>query len=218
MPTPPLLIDAHAPDLRSKVRDLLPVPGYCIFIDIVGSTAMKQRGIHDWISMIHNAFANAQTFLLLFQPLKGIGDELMYYIEEADLNSTRYSPLQLFDWLFQIATVQAPSFPPVKVVAGFCSSVYPMTFLEGSRDYYGLDIDRVARLKGPDLEPPVQEGEVIIDDVFYQRVSEHYNIIGNQGDFLSVESLTGPTVHKVKGISQMISIYRASRPTSRDSR
>src|SRR5215813_6367037 len=142
MPTNPLLIDAGDHDLKTKLDALAPSPGYCIFIDIVGSTAMKQKSMREWVALIHNCFANARTFISIFKPLKGIGDELMYFIEEADLETSRETPLQIYDALFQIATDTSPGFPAAKIVAAYCSSVFPMTFIAGARDYYGIDVDR----------------------------------------------------------------------------
>ena len=83
------------------------------------------------------------------------------------------------------------------------------TFLEGSRDYYGIDIDRADRLKGGDIEPKLKEREVIIDREMYRRVMDSYNRIGNKDDFSSVLKLHGPTSHMAKGIPDAIEIYRA---------
>lgn len=208
MPTPPLLIDANNPNLRAEVTGLRPVPGYCIFIDIVGSTQMKQKGLLEWVALIHNGFANAATFLSSFPPLKGIGDELMYYIEEADLAASGYTAMQVFDGLYQMAKEGDASFPPVKIVAAYCTSVYPITFIAGARDYYGIDIDRAARLKGDSIKPSICEREVIIDEAMYQRIRESYNRAGNKDQFKGVPKLQGPTSHTAKGIPEPISIYR----------
>jgi hypothetical protein len=208
MPTSPLLINPNNPNLMAEVDTLVPVPGYCIFIDIVGSTLMKQRGIREWTGLIHNGFANARTFLDAFRPLKGIGDELMYYIEEADLVSSGYSAMQVFDGLYQIANESNTSFPATKIVAAYCTSVYAMTFLPGAHDYYGIDIDRAARLKGGCISPSIREKEVIIDDQMYDRVRACYDKAGNQSQFASVLQLRGPTSHTAKGIPNAIPIYR----------
>jgi len=208
MPTTPLLIDANNPNLRNELQGLSNVPGYCIFIDIVGSTQMKQKGLFEWVALIHNGFANAGTLLSSFPPLKGIGDELMYYIEEADLAASGYTAMQVFDGLYQMAKESRDSFPLVKIVAAYCTSVYPITFIAGARDYYGIDIDRAARLKGGSIEPSLKEREVIIDEAMYKCVRESYDRAGNKSQFSSVLELQGPTVHAAKGIPEPISIYR----------
>ena len=208
MPTPPLLIGANNPNLKEEVDALVQAPGYCIFIDIVGSTLMKQRNIRNWIALIHNGFANAGTFFDAFRPLKGIGDELMYYIEEADLVSSGYSAMQVFDGLYQIANESDASYPATKIVAAYCTSVYAMTFIPGARDYYGIDIDRASRLKGDCISPSLREKEVIIDDQMYGRVRACYDRAGHPPQFASVLQLRGPTSHTAKGIPNAISIYR----------
>lgn len=183
MPTNPLLINPSNPNLMSMVSSLSPTPGYCIFIDIVGSTAMKQNNIQDWVALIHNSFANAIAFLNVFSPLKGIGDELMFFIEDRDLATTGETPLQIYDGLFQVATDMKPAFPPTKIVAAYCTSAYPMTFISGAQDYYGIDIDRAARLKN--IKPGPYEREVVIDSEMYLRVKSHYDASGNKHQFLS---------------------------------
>ena len=60
MPTEPLLINKNDANLMSNVDKLQAVAGYCIFIDIVGSTAMKQRSIREWVVMIYNGFVTIQ--------------------------------------------------------------------------------------------------------------------------------------------------------------
>lgn len=208
MPTRPLLIDAKNSNLKADVDALEPVPGYCIFIDIVGSALLKQGSIYNWIALIHNGFANAGTFLNTFPPLKGIGDELMYYIEKDDLENNGYSVMQLFDALYQIANEQDTSYPATKIVAAYCESVYAMTFLPGARDYYGIDIDLAARLKGACISPSLRDKEVIIDGKMYQHVMKCYKNAGNQSQFASCLQLRGPTLHSAKGIPNQISIYR----------
>jgi len=201
-----LLIDACDPNLRQKVISLATTPGYCIFIDIVGSTRMKQLGIQRWVAHIHNTFANAGLFLSTFRPLKAIGDELMYFVEESDMIALRESPLSLFDNLFKIAADRSESTPPTKIVAAYCTSVYPLTFFPYAQDYYGLDIDRTARIMG--IRPALREREVAIDADFHTRLVAAYDATGNKEDFPSVRKLGGPCSQKVKGIPANLVFYR----------
>ena len=206
MPTDPLIIDPADPNLMNAVRSLSTTPGYCIFIDIVGSTAMKQRDIHEWVALIHNCFANSTMFLNVFRPLKSIGDELMFFIEDRDLATTGETPLQIYDGLYQVATDMSSAFPPTKIVAAYCTSVYPMTFIRGTRDYYGIDVDRAARLKS--IKPRPRERELVIDSEMYLRVKSHYDASGNQHQFSSFLALKGPAEHHAKGIPQPLQVYR----------
>lgn len=207
MAAEPLLIDPFEnPDLKEKVATLGPTPGYCIFIDIVGSTAMKQSGIHSWVAKIYNCFADADSFFGEFKPLKSIGDELMYFIEEADLVEKGESALYLYDSLFQIAENTKESYPETKICAAFCSSVYPLTFLKGTKDYYGIDIDRAARLKGNEVN--IESRQIVIDAGMHERVIQAASLIANSGQFSSLAGIKEAEVFEAKGISDPIRFYR----------
>ena len=204
MATECLLIDANDPKLTEKVEALKPTPGLCIFLDITGSTAMKSAGIKEWVSKIYNCFENSKGFLSKFQPVKSIGDALMFYVEEVDL-AKRLTPLQAYDALWQIATETGAEFPNVKIGAVWCEDVYAITFLPGSRDYYGIDIDMTAR-----IQHEAKSREVAIDARFHDRVMHSYNAIGNQEQFESVRKLRGPEELELKGIPGKVTIYRGS--------
>src|SRR6266404_1311043 len=162
MPSECLYINPEEQNFRDRVDKLAPTPGYCVFVDIAGSTEMKQQGLRNWIAFIHNGFSNANLFLAPFAPLKGIGDELMYYIEDIDLQGN--NALQIYDGLWQTATEQdSKFFKDVKIVAARCQEVYPITFIRGNRDYYGVDIDLTARLKDKAVAK-----QVVIDSRFHE--------------------------------------------------
>lgn len=206
MPSDCLHINFSNAGLKQKLEALQPTPGFCIFVDITGSTAMKAEGLREWVAFIHNFFRNCEFFLSPFGILKGIGDEAMIYIEETDLTASGYDPLQIFDALWQIATENDPRLPTVKIGAAYCTQVYPITFLAGSRDYYGVDIDLAARLKG--LAAPKS---IVINDKFREKVMDGYRPIANQEQFKSVATLQGPESCAVNGIPGTVTIYRASR-------
>src|SRR5260370_42020617 len=111
-----LLFDPNDPALKAKILSLQPSTGYCIFIDVVGSTKVKDETLPQWASRIYNTFTLARSFLpLQFQPLKGIGDALMFYITEDDLEKTGEVPLQLFHGLFSITAEEEEIFEKVKI-------------------------------------------------------------------------------------------------------
>lgn len=204
MPSPCLLISPSNPNLKADVQALAKTPGICIFIDITGSTQMKCGSLKEWIAKIHNCFANAATFVPpQFVPIKSIGDALMYFIEEPDLASTGYTPMQIYEGLWQMATETATEFPEVKIGAAWCEEVYPITFFDGNRDYYGIDIDLTAR-----LQSLAKSKEVVIDSRLRDKVLEHYSIAGNPDDFVGVRKLEGPEECSPKGIPHTVRIYR----------
>jgi len=205
MPTPSILIDPSKPGMRQQVDSLAPTPGYCVFIDIVGSTAMKQKGMREWIALIYNCFANSHFFLDQFSPIKAIGDALMFYIEIPDLKQSGYTPLQIFDGLWQLATESDPNFPAVKIGAARCEKAYSLTFLRGNQDYYGIDVDMTAR-----LQSIAAEREIVIEQKFYDDISADYQGIGNQEQFESYRALRGPVPEPLKGIPDKINAYRAA--------
>lgn len=206
MPTKPIFIDARVDGLKSQIENMLPTPGYCIFIDVVGSTEMKQKTLPNWIALIHNSFALSGAFMDRFRPLKAIGDELMYFIEEADLEGLGETPLTIFNKLYQIISDLRDDNPPTKIVAAYCSSVYPLTFIQGTPDYYGIGIDRSARLWS--IKPAPIERELVMDADMYSKVKLEYDKIGNKGQFQSFTQLTGPFEFSAKGIPHPIEYYR----------
>ena len=58
--TTSIWIDPAKPEIIDSLR---PSPGFCIFIDIVGSAKLKEHGIRKWVAFIHNCFGNARLFL-----------------------------------------------------------------------------------------------------------------------------------------------------------
>jgi class 3 adenylate cyclase len=195
-------IDPRDPEIRAKIINIQRVPGICIFIDITGSSQMKCSDAKEWISKIHNCFSNCRTLLHPFTPIKSIGDALMYYIESDELLLRGYSSLlPIYDGLWQIATEKAPSFPEVRIGAAWCEEVYPITFQQGTRDYYGLDIDLAAR-----LQSTAESKEVVIDFHFYEKMLQTAKVPPSQ--YISFRRLIGPEKVSLKGIPQKALIYR----------
>lgn len=209
MPTPCLFIDLADSDLKSKVEAMQKTPGICIFIDITGSAQMKSVGLKQWIAKFINCFANSKATLpSQFRPIKIIGDALMYYIEESDLIRSGYTALQIYDDLWQIAAETGADYPEVKIGAAWCDDAYSITFLPGSRDYYGIDIDLTAR-----IQAIAASKEVVIDARLHRRVLENYQVTGNKEQFESVPLLRGPETKELKGIPGIVTIYRGSKRT-----
>lgn len=207
MPTPSYWFNANNPSLKHDLENLPRVPGYCVFLDITGSTDMKQAGILHWAPRIHNCFANATSFLSPFATLKCIGDELMYYIEESDLLKSGYSPMQIFDNLWQVANEAGPEFPEVKIGAAYCTDVYSLTFFKGHQDYYGIDIDMTARLRAA----ATASRQIVINRRFHDAIRQRHTNAGNGEQFdESFLSLKGPESITLKGVPGEVEVFRSN--------
>jgi class 3 adenylate cyclase len=134
--------------------------------------------------------------------VKSIGDALMYYIELSDLKQSGYAPLQIFDGLWQTATETDSRFPAVKIGAARCDHIYALTFLRGSQDYYGADIDMTAR-----LQSLARERQVVIERRLFDELAADYHRIGNQNQFGSFRSLRGPKSERLKGFPSAIEVF-----------
>jgi hypothetical protein len=185
--------------LIADIQALRPTPGTCIFIDVTGSTAMKNtRTTTQWLLLLSNCFSDSKSYLSPFPLLKTIGDELMYYIEDSDLAAAGYNHFQVYDNLWQIAVQQSGLYPDVKISAAWCDDVYPVTFIPGQQDYYGLGIDQTARLKG-EAKPK----EVVIDEQLHQRVMQYEHALDHE----SIKKLQGPRSVQPSGIASPVNLY-----------
>ena len=60
-----LYIHPNVPGFKERIENLCPTYGYCFFIDIVGSTELKDQHLSKWISFIYNTFSNIEVFCFL---------------------------------------------------------------------------------------------------------------------------------------------------------
>lgn len=163
--------------IKQLFNNLKKTPGYCVFIDICNSTQLKDTEIHKWIIRIKNTFSWAQSFFP-FKVLKGIGDELMFYIPEEKLNWLKdnkpvsyFSPSQMLQALHEFAKNKDYQ-EPVKIAICYCEDVYHITFIENVDDYYGKDIDLAARLMRDS-----SKNSIIMNKKFFEIIkSEHENL------------------------------------------
>ncbi|MCK4445603.1 MAG: hypothetical protein KAW56_00815 [Candidatus Marinimicrobia bacterium] len=197
-------------DMKSIIENLLPTSGYCIFIDIVGSTQMKEKSTKNWILAIYNTFINNLTYLHRYwPPLKSLGDELMFYIPEFRIKNNQENDLIIFSDLINLLTDKKLVddydlyFRDIKIAACYCKDAYDITFIEGKDDIYGKDIDLTARLASI-----VDCGELIINKEFYDRISGDYSVTGNKEQFSEFEKLVGPWPQKFKGFKESIDVYK----------
>jgi len=197
-----LYFDTSDPGLKAKLEALVPTPGYCVFIDISGSTQMKDQELFHWATLIHNAFANVRTFMPTSAfPLKCLGDALMYFIPKTQPAQASDVPLQLFAGLASIVDDRDPIFPQQKaaVVSG---RAYELTFIQGQDDVYGKDIDLAARLLSR-----ARSREVLLNRAFYDEVRAAYKRTRSTERFQQVERIRHLGPLDVRGFATRVEAF-----------
>ncbi|HEX9198169.1 MAG TPA: hypothetical protein VF865_01315 [Acidobacteriaceae bacterium] len=196
--------DPNDRQLKQKLADLSPTPGYCVFVDIVDSTPLKDQGIMKWAPYIHNTFVNTVVFLPPgMVPLKCLGDALMFFLPEGKLAASGHNALHLFDGLAQIVQDTDPLTKNTKAAAVFCTSeAFELTFTPAMPDVYGKDIDLAARLLAQ-----ARPRELVMNGPFVDRVRTAYSQTGNQEQFSVVLKITGPVPKPLKGFAAPVDTY-----------
>ena len=177
--------------------------------DIVGSTAIKDRDVREWIRLLANTFNNIRAWT---EPrfLKTVGDMLMFWFPDAQFYATT-SPLTLIQGLDDMNRhKKAKLFLPVRAAVTRCSEAYEISFMRSGDDVYGKDIDLTARLL--DM---ASEGEIVMNDAFHQVLQGQYEVCGNKHEFQVVERIKGPWTVQFRGFSDPVRVFkvRAHRAT-----
>lgn len=200
-----LYIDYSDAKLESQLRTLKPTPGYCVFIDISNSTALKVKDLIQWILLIKNTFQSIGGFLA--PPcylLKCLGDALMFFIPEAGLQQMGHTPLTFFDALCMIVKEREDYRLDVKIGVVFSEQVYSIAFFPGSEDVYGKDIDLASR-----LQSAAKTRQIVMNPTFYQKVHAEYDKCGNkEEDFGCVRMIVGPIKEPVKGFQEPVDVFK----------
>lgn len=189
-----LYADPHDTDLRRKLGALAPVPGYCICVDLVGSTGLKRAGLDAWVAATLEAFACVQSCLYAkFPPIKSIGDALMFFIPAETMRGE--SAASLLAACCDMAMEHRIS-TATRIAGILCEEAYPITFMAGRPDYHGRDIDvafRLLELAGP--------REVVIDQRFWKAASA-------AGGAALTQRFRGPWPVAIRGLSDRREIYK----------
>ena len=166
--------DPHSEEMLKTLEQIPKFPGFCFFMDINRSTDIKyQGGLSDWGRKLNNTFNNL-LYANHFQQhvVKGIGDEMMLFIPEAELkaksaNNNCYALLEdIYAALFLISNHPDPDlYLKCKVAIHYCTEVYNITFFEGANDYYGSDVDLTARLMTKCIS-----NRIVLSERFYNMV------------------------------------------------
>jgi hypothetical protein len=192
------------PDIEQKVRSLPLTPGYCVFVDIAGSTKMKDEALYRWASKTYNAFVKVQMFMPVGSfPLKSMGDALLYFIPKA--HDSRRLPLTLFAGLASVVDDPDPIFPEQKaaVVSG---AAYQLTFIRDRPDVYGKDIDLAAQLSSK-----AGSREIVMNRAFYDEVVAEFNRVGHGGAFDEVCRIRSRGTVRLKGFDDPIELFSYGR-------
>lgn len=200
-----LFINPYDKDLPQKVLQLKPMRGYCFIIDIAGSTELKDIDLSKWIIFIYNTFANIMGNLFMkFNPIKSLGDALMFFIPEGNMEDE--TPITLFHALWNIISSDEPNLKEVKIGATFCSEAYDITFVPDSIDIYGKDIDLTARLSSL-----AESQEIMMNFAFVEKVKEEYEKSGKSLSYSEVEQIKGPWPTKISGFKEYQNIYKVTK-------
>lgn len=181
--------------MQEAIDGLCVVPGTCIFLDICDSTKIKNKeNLQHWINRIRNTFNERAVTDITLKPLKIIGDELMFYIPDSELDKSEENFASLIEVIIGLISPYqnelVKSVLPLKGAIHHCSDVYAMTFYKDENDlpvpdYYGSGIDLTARL----MKKAVENRLVVSQDYF--------NLIQDNED--TVKKFRGPYIEDFKG-------------------
>lgn len=198
-------IDLGDPNLKAVLANLNPSAGFCLMVDIVGSTAAKDRDLREWIRLMANTFNRVRawtesTFL------KTVGDMLMFWFPDARFHSTT-SPLTIFQGLIDMQEEATPNlYLPVKAAITRCNEAYEISFMRPGPDVYGKDIDLTARLLSI-----AGEGEIVMNEAFHGVLHAQYSTCGNRDQFPGMIQIQGPWTTTFKGFSKPVTVFKWRR-------
>ena len=189
---------------KQLIDNLRPESGTCIFLDICDSAEAKNaKALGYWITVMRNTISIGQTLPSLYQPLKIIGDEIMYYIPDSELAQSGESYATIFDSVKNFISSWGNEFDSyimkLKGAVHYCKDVYPISFIgylkkttkgsnemEPFKDFYGSGIDLTARLM-----TQAQKKLIVISDDFYEKA------YSQRKEFF--DGIQGPFQEKFKG-------------------
>ena len=131
----------------------------------------------------------------------------MYYIPETELQTKNQKALTLHLGLcFLVQEKTTEVFDRTKAAIAHCHEAYSVTFMPGTEDIYGKDIDLTARLLSI-AEP----GEIIMNESFAKQVFTDHKSAPVPDDYPDVARIMGPWSHHFKGFTADVNIYKSPR-------
>lgn len=170
--------------LKKTISALNPASGTCVFIDLCSSTGIKQKGKQQWILYLGNSFTlmSSDAPILASHMIKVIGDELMAFVPDSDLDASGHEAIflevkaVLTKWHNEIDDMTLRS----KAAIHHCNDVFNITFHRNvTNDYYGVGIDLTARLMKKAIE-----SRIVISHSFYQKISSTGSVVGIKGRYI----------------------------------
>jgi len=155
---------------QKEINNLKTLSGTAIFVDIVGSTALKVANPQRWIILIGNTLNYISQINVIFRDhlVKIIGDELMIFIPDKVLKNENF--FTIID-LLKTSMEELPDNKDLKLATkaaiNYCECVFPISFIQQKLDYYGKEIDLTARLL-----TKAEPNQIIISEKFYTKLND----------------------------------------------
>jgi len=195
--------------LDSIFNELTPVSGYCIFIDIVGSSAVKyEHGVKEWIKIHKNTFSVFSELIGIHNFIvKFIGDEIMIFIPEFVLQINEHGVTSCFSLLNELYSSisiiknfpEKERFLSCKMAINYCKEVYNISFWEGVNDYYGKEIDICARLIGKTVA-----NRIILGEKFMEKLYQYIERNKHQKTAKIINQISEKYSENFKGIPHIV--------------
>ena len=184
--------------LEKLKKELLPTLGTVIYIDMVGSTILKDEEVKIWSKKMQNTFLFA---LKAFKPMndavvKLIGDEMFMYIP--DYTTKQVNHIEILKVVKSIIGKFNKdiehSFIGLKGAIHHCDDVYNILYYEGQNDYYGTGLELAEKLMSR-----ASTDMLIISDKFYDMLKSYNKKMD--------ERIDGTKAFRPKGINRLVKFY-----------
>jgi len=191
--------------LMQQIEGLQPTSGVCIFIDICGSTKVKQKALKEWILLIGNTLRLLSGISQLFSDnvLKLIGDEIMIFIPDDKMLAANENYATVLDFLKNCISSFGDDIDNLtlrtKASIHYCSDTFHISFCNEADDYYGNDIDLIAKL----MKKFSKKNKIVISETYYKKVNSiDSSFLTNTGDNqeIKLDGITGKTGYRMMRI------------------
>jgi class 3 adenylate cyclase len=207
-------MDPTRGNIRRRVEQARPVQGYCLMIDLVESTKLKDRPAKDWMTDLTFTFYYLKDQIVEAHSdakhLKIVGDMLMFWLPAPVPNLPVPNIVSLFQTLIELLD-ESPRPPngylPFKIALVQCVEAYEINFFDDRNDIYGKEIDLTARLLNL-----ASDGEFLFNDLVQESLRARMALDGSKAYHQSwFSAIQGPWAQQVKGFANPVQIYKYRR-------